>query len=73
VESLALHLGVARSTLHAWADTKSDFYYEEFSDSLEQLKSVQASMLIQNGPKGEYNSTITKLLLTKHGYVDNRT
>lgn len=72
VEGLAVELCVARSTLYAWSDPKSEFYHEEFSDILEQLKSVQASMLIQNGLKNDYNATITKLMLTKHGYVDKQ-
>src|SRR5882672_7876419 len=72
IEGLAVHLCVARSTLYEWADPKGSFYHEEFSDIFEQLKAAQASMLIQNGLKNEYNSTITKLMLTKHGYVDKQ-
>jgi DNA-packaging protein gp3 len=65
VEGLAVHLCVARSTIYEWAKT-----YPEFSDILEALLAAQGSQLIQNGLKGEYNSTITKLMLTKHGYKD---
>lgn len=67
IEGLAVHLTVARSTLYEWGNT-----YPEFSDILEQLKALQASMLIQNGLKGEYNPTITKLMLTKHDYTDKQ-
>jgi hypothetical protein len=67
IEGLAVHLCVARSTLYLWAAE-----HPEFSDIFEQLKAVQASMLIQNGLKGEYNATITKLMLTKHDYVERQ-
>jgi len=65
IEGLAVHLCVARETLYAWAKK-----FPEFSDIFEQLRAAQASQLIQNGLIGTYNSTITKLMLTKHGYVD---
>lgn len=65
IEGLAVHLKVARDTLYDWASK-----YPEFSDILEQLKAAQATQLIQNGLVGNYNSTITKLMLTKHGYTD---
>jgi hypothetical protein len=39
---------------------------------LEPLLAAQGSQLIRNGLKGEYNPTITKLLLTKHSYTDRQ-
>jgi hypothetical protein len=65
VEGLAVHLSVERSTLYLWADD-----HPEFSDILEQLLAAQGSQLIQNGLVGTYNPTITKLMLSKHGYKD---
>lgn len=70
IEGLAVHLCVARQTLYDWADPKSERFHEEFSYIFEQLKAAQASQLLQNGLVGAYNSTITKLMLTKHGYKD---
>lgn len=70
IEGLAVHLGKHRSTLYEWSNPNGDFYHEEFSDILEQLKAAQASQLIQNGLIGHYNATLTKLMLTKHGYRD---
>lgn len=70
VEGLAVHLCVARQTLYDWSNPQSDRFHEEFSDIFEQLKAAQASQLIQNGLINNYNSTITKLMLTKHGYKD---
>ena len=60
---LAVHLGVARETLYDWSRK-----YPEFSDIMEQLGAIQEERLINNGLSGSYNSTIAKVLLTKHGY-----
>ena len=65
IEGLATHLDVNRDTLYAWAKEEA-----EFSDILEALKEKQAGRLINNGLSGDYNPTITKLFLSKHGYVD---
>lgn len=64
---LARHLDVARETLYDWA-TK----YSEFSDIMEEVSSEQEDRLINNGLSGDYNSTIAKVLLTKHGYSDKQ-
>lgn len=60
---LAVYLGVARETLYDWASK-----YDEFSDVMEQLGAIQEERLINNGISGDYNPTIAKVLLTKHGY-----
>jgi hypothetical protein len=65
IEGLAVHLCVARSTIYLWAKE-----HAEFSDILEQILALQASMLIQNGLKGEYNAPMAKMMLTKHGYKE---
>jgi hypothetical protein len=67
LEGLAVHLSVARQTLYDWGTEDSERYHPEFSDILEQLMAAQASQLVQNGLVNNYNSTITKLMLTKHG------
>lgn len=67
VEGLAVQLKVARSTVYKWAEE-----HEGFSDILEMLLSQQAAQLIQNGLVGTYNSTITKLMLTKHRGADGK-
>lgn len=69
VGGLARYLGVARSTLYEWKET-----YPDFSDIMEALGAEQEDRLINNGLSGDYNSTISKVLLTKHGYregIDN--
>ena len=65
IESLSVVLGVARSTIYKWAEEKP-----EFSDILDALMAVQAKELWNRGLVGDYNSTMAKLALTKHGYSD---
>jgi hypothetical protein len=72
LEWLAVHLGVSRQTLYDWGTDGSERYQPEFSDILEQLMAAQASQLVQNGLVNNYNPTITKLMLTKHGYRDKQ-
>lgn len=63
IEGLAVHLGISRSTLYLWKES-----YDTFSDIIEELQQVQADRLLNNGLSGDYNPTIAKVLLTKHGY-----
>jgi len=63
VEGLALYLNVARHTLYNWEKV-----HEEFLHIMEKLRAKQAEALINNGLAGNYNPTISKVLLTKHGY-----
>ncbi len=67
IASLAKHLGVAKSTVYLWAE---DDNKAEFSDVLEQIMEEQEQYLIAGGLTGVFNSAITKLGLTKHGYTD---
>lgn len=69
VADLAIHLGKARSTLYKWAKESDK---KEFSDILETVLAVQEKLLIERGLTSDYNSTITKLMLTKHGYSDKQ-
>jgi hypothetical protein len=67
IEGLARYLQIHRSTLYAWQKE-----HEEFSDIIEQLQQKQVERLLSNGLSGDYNSTIAKVLLTKHGYTDKQ-
>lgn len=69
IAGLATFIGVARSTIYDWASQESK---KEFSDILEQILAKQEKELGNKGLKGEFNSTITKLMLTKHGYSDKQ-
>ena len=65
IEGLAMHLNIRRDTLYEW-ETQN----KEFSDILEGVRQMQASKLIQNSLVNRYNPTISKMLLSKHGYVE---
>ena len=67
VAGLAVYLGVSRSTVYKWKDEQ-----QEFSDILEQLLSTQERLLLNNGLTGDFNATITKLVLSKHGYTEKQ-
>jgi hypothetical protein len=64
---MALHLGVARSTLYEWAKS-----HAEFSDILERMNAMQEDRVIDRAIDGTYNSNIAKLLLGKHGYSEEQ-
>lgn len=65
IERLALTLGVSRDSLYEWG-----ILSDEFSDILNKLRAIQADKLIQNGLLNRYTPVMTKLLLSKHGYVE---
>lgn len=65
IEGLALYLGISRETVYAWEKEKP-----EFSDIIAQLRAKQANALISKGLSGDYNPTIAKVLLSKHGYKE---
>lgn len=67
VAGLSVHLGKSRSTLYAWAKEADK---KEFSDILEAILAKQEQISLAKGLNGEFNSTIVKLLLGKHGYSD---
>lgn len=69
VAGLSRHLGIARSTIYDWASQEDK---KEFSDIIESLLSKQEEELIAKGLSGQFNPTITKLILTKHGYSDQQ-
>lgn len=62
---LAKYLRVHRDTLYEWAKHEEN---KDFSDIIGDLMSEQEDRLINNGLSGDYNPTIAKVLLTKHGY-----
>lgn len=64
VEGMAIYLDISRKTC---------YQAEELSHTLEQVQRLQASLVLNKGLTGEYNSNIAKLLLSsKHGYVEKQ-
>ena len=58
----------SRSTIYKWADEQGG----EFSDMLREINELQHQVVINKGITGEFNSTIAKLVLSKHGYSDTQ-
>lgn len=67
IEGLAVYLGVARKTIYNWRDQQDGFLH-----IFEQLMAKQAKGVFYGALKGDYNATISKLMLTKHGYSDKQ-
>ena len=64
---MARAMGVHETTLQEW---KKEADKPEISLLLQEVVDMQHDELLNNGLSGAYNSTITKLMLTKHGYHD---
>jgi len=62
---LAKVIGVSKKTLYNWADNNDDFLH-----ILAELNTEQEFTLLNKGLSGEFNTAITKLVLTKHDYSD---
>lgn len=69
IAGLAVYLGVSRETIYDWASQEEK---QDFSDILTQLLATQERILIGKGLSGKFNSTITKLVLGKHGYSEKK-
>lgn len=65
IEGLAVFLKIHRDTVYSWEKE-----YPEFSDIIGELRAKQLESLINNGLSGDYNPTIAKVLLAKHGYKE---
>ena len=61
-------INVAISTVHLWATKEGT----EFSELAKQIHNRQGKVLCNGGLKGDYNASIAKLMLTKHGYSDKQ-
>jgi len=67
VAGLCIYLKINRDTAYDWAAHEDK---KEFSDILRDLASIQEFELTKGGLNGQFNPTITKLMLTKHNYSD---
>ena len=67
IAGLAPHLNVSRKTLYNWKESN-----EEFLHILDRLLAIQESELWNKGLQGEFQPTLVKLMLTKHGYSDRQ-
>lgn len=67
IVGLASALGVGRSSLYRWAERDDA---PEFRDMLDAVLEIQEKVALSKGLRSEFNPTIVKLLLAKHGYHD---
>lgn len=65
IEGLADYINISRSNIYLWASQEDK---KAFSDIVENIREKQGKTLINKGLKGEFNSSISKVMLTKHGY-----
>ena len=66
VVGLCLYVGIAKATAYRWASEDK----AEFKDILDFVGEMQEQKLVAGGLTNEFNSAITKMMLTKHGYTD---
>ncbi len=67
IAGLACYTKKSRGNIYAYGEQS-----EEFKDILEGILRLQESKLLNSGLTGAFNSTITKLILTKHGYSEKQ-
>jgi len=66
IPGFALTVGVCQNTIRNWATKHS-----QFMAAYKELATAQHYVLLNKGVTGEYNSTITKLILSSnHGYKE---
>ena len=69
IVGLALYCEISKDTVYEWMkhDDKA-----EFSDIAKRVEQMQEKNLARGGLSNEFNASITKLLLSKHGYSDKQ-
>jgi hypothetical protein len=71
--SIPSHLGlcealsISKTSLYKWAGEEGK---EAFADILAKCNAKQHNILISKGLSGDFNASIAKLVLGKHGYHD---
>ena len=68
MSGLSQVIDVTRERIAIWRQDKNK---QEFSRMISRLMSMQETQLLDNGLDGTFNPSITKLVLSKHGYHDN--
>ena len=67
IVGMACLLDVTAKTLYNWGESSEEFLY-----ILEKCNTTQHNRLIQGGLDSEFNPTIAKLVLGKHGYHERQ-
>lgn len=66
IAGLACYLGISKNSVYKYGELDSDFL-----NTLEAIEVKQEKLLVNNGLAGKYNSTITKLMMSNHGYKES--
>lgn len=67
---MARNLGIGKSTINLWSREQGTD--PRFLACLEEMDAEQERALLQSGLLGKFNPTITKMILTQHGYSDRQ-
>lgn len=67
VAGLSSLLGIGRNTIYDWAKHEDK---AEFSNILDKIQAKQEQILLNGGLSGDFNASIAKLMLGKHGYSE---
>lgn len=67
VAGLACYLEISRKSAYNYSEQS-----EEFLHIVEGILSLQENKLINGGLKGDFNASIAKLMLAKHGYSEKQ-
>lgn len=71
IAGLAVWLKISRETVRDWAaNPDRSELHGQFSCIVDELMATQELKLASGGLRGDMNASITKLLLSKHGYSD---
>ena len=68
IEGLALYIEITRPTIYDWISQDENKELAEFSYIVSEILAKQGKTLINKGLSNEFNASITKVLLTKHGH-----
>ena len=67
IVGLAIYLEVTKKTIYNWSKVEGR---EEFLHTLDKIEDAQHNIALNKGLTGDFNATITKLVLANHGYHD---
>ena len=66
---LQLYIGISETRFYEWLKHDRKKPFREYAKRVMQMQKKELS---NKGITGEFNPNITKLLLTKHGFVDKK-
>ena len=76
VEGLSFYLKVSRKTIYNWRDKEIQQGLEgddcKILHTLDAIESKQKSLALNKGISGDFNATISKLILANHGMHDKQ-